>query len=659
MEKKMPGDDPKKVGQTPLRESEIRALADDSGSDAAVFEHAPVGLYRTSTSGEILRANPELARMLGCGSVEELRGINAVTFYMNAADRDSWQKSVEQLEVIQIDSAMRRRDGRVLWMRDIGRAVRDAAGAVLWYDGALLDVTARHRAELELKRSEERFRGLLESVPDGILRFTKDGVCVDARIGALGGALLLEPNPIGERMNELFANELANELGSAVRASLDSGTVSFEHREPSSRGSSYFDVVVTPTAREEVLVLIRDVSNVRRLREQLYRGERLAAVGSLAMGVAHEINNPLTAVVVNIDFVRDVLSQIEAESSATTPEADASQQLGRFREAHEALDDALQGANRVADVVREIKTFAHPGDERPSSVDVTAVLESATRLVNNQIRHRARLSCDFAGVPAVWGNFARLEEVFINLLVNAAQAIEPGKADENEVRVSAFVAHDGRVVVEIADSGSGIQSDDLERIFDPFFTTKPVGTGTGMGLSVSQAIVAGFGGEITATSSSTSGTVFRVWLSAAGEPMRSRLSTRAPSGLPMRARIAVIEDEQLGGRALKRALGADHDVFVNEQAHAVLDQIEQGAKFDVILCDVMMPVMTGVEFHRRLVASHPEQAKRLVFITGGAFTEDERKYLEHIDNQTLEKPVSIATLQRVISEMLAKRLPSG
>jgi two-component system, cell cycle sensor histidine kinase and response regulator CckA len=655
----MPSDDTKKQPEGPLRDSEIRALGDDRDEAEGHFPQAPVGLYRTLPSGEVLRANNELSQMLGVGSPEELRGVDASKFYVNPDDRHSWRKAIDERGVTQVDSAMRRRDGRVVWFRDIGRVVRDGKGNILWYEGALIDVTAKHRAEVELKRSEERFRRLLESIPDGILRFTKEGVCVDARLGTLGGSLLLEPNPVGERLSTLFARELADELLNAIQNCADRGAVAFEHRVPGSRGSVFYDIVVTPSGREEVLVLIRDVSGVRRMREQLFRGERLAAVGSLAMGVAHEINNPLTAVVVNLDFVRDVLAGCRTELGALLPDDIAAQSFAKMQQASEALDDALQGAHRVADVVREIKTFASAGDERPSSVDISAVLESATRLVNNQIRHRAKLTREFAQAPPVWGNAARLEEVFINLLVNAAQAIEPGRADENEVRVSAMIAPDGRVVVEIADSGSGIRAEDLERIFDPFFTTKPVGTGTGMGLSVSQAIVAGYGGEITAASTPESGTVFRVWLTRAAETFRARLSSRVPKSIIARARIAVIEDEQLGGRALKRVLGAEHDVYVTNTAQSALDLIATGTRFDVILCDVMMPVMTGVEFHKRLTQSYPEQAARVVFITGGAFTEDERRYLEEIENLTLEKPVGAHELTQIISEILANDSTRG
>jgi PAS domain S-box-containing protein len=652
----MPSDDTKR--QTPaegtLRESEIRALGDEREEGVEVFSCAPVGLYRTLPSGEVLNVNQELARMLGFGSADELRGVNAAAFYVNPEDRAVWKKAIDETGSTQLDSAMRRHDGRVIWFRDIGRAVREASGAVRWYEGALVDVTSKHRAEVELKRSEERFRRLLDAIPDAILRFTKEGVCVDARVGNLHSAILLESNPVGEKLPRLFSPELAGELTQAAQSCRVHGTIAFEHRVSGSRGSVFFDVVVSPSGRDEVLVLIRDVSSVRRMREQLFRGERLAAVGSLAMGVAHEINNPLTAVVVNLDFVRDVLASTKNELDEIAPPELTASPFARLQQASEALDDALQGAHRVADVVREIKTFASAGDERPSSVDIAAVLESATRLVNNQIRHRAKLVREFEGVPPVWGNAARLEEVFINLLVNAAQAIEPGRADENEVRVSAAVAADGRVVVEVSDTGSGIRPEDLERIFDPFFTTKPVGTGTGMGLSVSQAIVAGYGGEITCTSTRLSGTSFRVWLTRAAETYRSRASSLAPRMVAARARIAVIEDEQLGGRALKRVLDIDHDVYVTSTAQAALELIESGTRFDVILCDVMMPVMTGVEFHKRLTLSHPQQARRVVFITGGAFTEDERRYLEEIENTTLEKPVGAAELAQIIGEILAR-----
>jgi CheY-like chemotaxis protein len=407
--------------------------------------------------------------------------------------------------------------------------------------------------------------------------------------------------------------------------------------------------------------MIRDVTALRRLREWLLRTERLASVGTLATGAAHEINNPLTAVVVNTEFAREAMREIINEAAAAlarSPDADPEplrRLTARSSEIDDALADVSTGAARIAQVVRELKAFASPADDEVSWVEIESVLEAALNLTESQIKQRARLVRDLSDVPPVWGNAARLEELFVSLLVRACASIPPGAADRNEISVTTRAAADGRVVVSVSDSGAAIAKADLARIFDPFASPRGQGDEAVLGMPVCQAIASAYGGEITAESTEGKGSCFSVWLLTMATLRRS---SPPRYGAPRAGRIAIIDDEHLGGRALQRALGADHEVVLMQSADEALAQLGRGVRFDLILCDVMMPVMSGVDFHRELVRRYPDQAQRTVFITGGAMTDTVRDYLGRLPNAVLEKPVSTAKLREIAARQVSSHRSS-
>jgi C4-dicarboxylate-specific signal transduction histidine kinase len=211
--------------------------------------------------------------------------------------------------------------------------------------------------------------------------------------------------------------------------------------------------------------------------------DRMASLGTLVSGVAHEINNPLAYLKTNLDFAAVDLLRVADELRAGGPcVADAAE--ASLREIIAALNDARMGADRVRNIVRALKMFSRADEQKRGAVRLHRVLESALNMVWNEIRHRARLVKDFGDVPAVEGNESRLHQVFLNLLINAAQAIPEGLGDRNEIRVVTRTDEQGRAVVEVRDTGVGIAKEHLPKLFDPFFTTKPVGVGTGLGLSI-------------------------------------------------------------------------------------------------------------------------------------------------------------------------------
>lgn len=392
-----------------------------------------------------------------------------------------------------------------------------------------------------------------------------------------------------------------------------------------------------------VVAAVRDVSERKLLEARLVASDRLAALGTLAAGIAHEINNPLTYVALNVDLALEELGSIASVS-----------QSARLQELELLLMASRDGAERVRRIVAGLKRFSRASDESRVPTDVQGVLELAIRMSFNEVRYRAQLVKDYANVPRVHADESRLGQVFVNLLVNAAQAMPDGHPEENEIRVATRTdAAEGNAVVEARDTGAGIPPDVLSRIYDPFFTTKPVGVGTGLGLFISQGIVMSLGGRIEIESTPGAGTVARVVLPAAkaaeldagGPVSTSRAEPQA------RGRILVVDDEPLVARSIRLVL-SDHDVTVVTGARAALALLGGGESFDVILCDLMMAEMTGMDFHAALSTSHPELVPRVVFMSGGAFTAAAQAFLDTATNERLEKPFGPGVLRSLIRRRL-------
>ncbi|OJH33867.1 ATP-binding protein [Cystobacter ferrugineus] len=394
-----------------------------------------------------------------------------------------------------------------------------------------------------------------------------------------------------------------------------------------------------------IVTLFPDVTERKLMQARLQLADRMASVGTLAAGVAHEINNPLAYVLANLGYANGELSRQLARGAP-----------GVLQPVSTALGEALHGAERVQTIVGDLKTFSREStSEQFHAVNVRKVLDSTLNLAAAEIRHRAKLVKNYGeDVPPIHGNESRLGQVFLNLLVNAVQSLpSDGDAEQHEIRVTTRLDASGQVAVEIADTGAGIAPELMGRIFDPFFTTKPPGVGTGLGLSICHNLITAMGGELHVFSDLGRGTTFQVRMPSSREPIVPALLEPVPeySGGP-RGRVLVIDDEPLLCSALERILRPHHDVVFTTLAAEVLPRLEAGERFDLILCDLMMPRMNGMDFHAALHRLRPELTGRVIFLTGGAFTPQAKAFLERVPNRRVEKPFNARTLLEITREVL-------
>jgi signal transduction histidine kinase/CheY-like chemotaxis protein len=390
------------------------------------------------------------------------------------------------------------------------------------------------------------------------------------------------------------------------------------------------------------------------LRERLAMADRMASIGALAAGVAHEINNPLAYVSANLGALTRALGEIPEEARSPALQGP----LGRCEQ---ALAEARDGVARVAEIVRDLKAISRSTEDNRAPTDVHAAIDVAVKMSSVEVSPRARVVKEYGRVPLVFANEARLAQVFINLLVNAAQAISEGAAPAGEIRVVTRTDEQGRAIVEVRDTGPGIPPDVLRRVFEPFFTTKPVGVGTGMGLSICHGIVASHGGEITAESEVGVGTVFRVALPACASEQIAAMALAAKtddegrrSSVPptKRGRVLVVDDEVKLGAVIQKELSTRHEVEFLTSGKDALARLRGGARFDLILCDLLMPSMSGIALYQELQALAPDQARRMVFLTGGAFSHTAESFLHEVGNVYLEKPFDLDRLHAVVHEVI-------
>jgi PAS domain S-box-containing protein len=495
------------------------------------------------------------------------------------------------------------------------------------------------RLERAIRLTEERYRAVFDQAFEGIFLFSPDYAVIDANESACRMLGYTHDELSVLRATDLVHPDDQASVPIRFKTIAPGGVILSERRLVRKDGTIMPGELSTKALLDGTFqVVVRDVTERKNAQAEVLLADRMSSLGRLASGVAHEINNPLAYVMLNLEFLARRLGEL---ADVAPPSA------------HEAMVAAVQhsreGTERMRQIVRALSDFGRGDEERVGAVDVNRVLESAVEIAAMQLRHRTRVTRHYDPAVFARANAFRLGQVFVNLLVNAADALREGDAT-NEIQLTTRVRADGSVAVEVRDNGRGIPRSVIARIFDPFFTTKPIGKGTGLGLSVCHSIVTSFGGAILCESEEGRGTCFTVVLDAATDLGNGQDEPSPAPPVVDRGRVLVVDDDPLVAHAVAAALDA-HDVTIAPSGGDAIERCSRES-FDCILCDVMMPEVSGVDVHAALSRQGRGLERNVVFMTGGAVTEGAQRALASVGRPVLEKPVDVGELRIAVAAVV-------
>jgi two-component system NtrC family sensor kinase len=636
---------------------DVSALRKNETRFTELFESLQEGIYITTPDGAIVDANPALVRMLGYDSKEELLKRQVPEIFADRADRKKLKELVEsQSQIVGREITLLRKDGTSIVCLNTAAAVRDNSGRVLRYQGALMDITERREMERRLHQQQEFARRLIDSFPDLILVLDTGAhyTFVSPRCIEILGYDLNEVQKM-EFGGRTHPEDLPAAL--ALYGDILSGKETFASLEIRVRHKlgewrrirfNFSPLCDEGGGIEGVVLSGRDVTDLKRLEEQLIQAEKLAAMGQMLAGVAHELNNPLTAVL----GVTELLRERQGVDEPTKRQ----------------LDLTHRQARRAAGIVQNLLEFSRPASPQKKPVDINSLIERTLQLHEHSLRRNC-VEVDFRPQPAlpeVVGDANQLIQVFLNLVTNAEQAIREVR-ESGRIQIRLAYQSD-RITITIQDDGVGIRPESLPRIFDPFYTTKRPGGGTGLGLSICMSIIREHGGNIEAHILPAGGSAFTVYLPVATlaplEAMPAPSEGRRASGAEavgpaaeLKGRSVLVLDDEEGLRSLlqeglsAQGLRVDCAATVDEAVAQL-----QRSRYDVLLCDVHLSaggfVVDGRKASGRLLDAAGAHKPTLIFMSGdlmenneGPRSPDEPSYLQ--------KPFRISDLLAHLRDVLA------
>jgi len=494
--------------------------------------------------------------------------------------------------------------------------------------------------------AERNLRLLMEAVPDAISVVDRDGHVLDENHA--GRTLVnasrdpADSKHSGKRtafgwLDATGLRVAREHLAAAFDGELRRFEVPFQRPDGTDgTGQVLFAPVREGGRIPKVLALTRDITEQRRAQTQLQQAEKLAAMGQLVSGVAHEINNPAAII---SGFAQTLLLD----------------QLGADQ--RETVQMMYDEATRIGRITSNLLAFARAGSKERTLVDLNETIRRTYALRSyhlTTLNITVNLELDDES-PKAWANGSEMQQMLLNLLINAEQALT-GTSDRRNITIRTAATGEDRVLLEVSDTGPGIPIDIQEKIFDPFFTTKPEGSGTGLGLSICYGIVHDHGGRISVQSVPGHGATFTVELMR--DARTRQRTTPAPMPIPEEARapdgalsVLLIDDEEGLRRAVLSFLKRRgmHAIAVEDGSDAL--RVLRRERFDVIVSDVRMPGMSGGEFLERLRREHPTMVKRLVFTTGDTFAADTSTLLRDSGVPSLVKPYDFAKLESMLHEV--------
>lgn len=630
----------------------LDAAADNAERFRTVFDQTPAGIYRTTPDGKILLANPALVAMLGYESLEALLRRNlSLEGYVDPVKRANFKTQVLQPGGLRnFESQWVRADGSLISVSETATACLDAAGNVLYYDGFVQDMTARLQAVQALRESEERYRAIFEQSPDGIALVQNERIVfANPAMLALHGAATPEQilgRPVLDFVpaedHELVRAQLAHpprpgdisQLIEGRLQRLDGSIADVELRQSLSNWQGL----------PSLQIICRDVSERKKLEQQLQQMQKLEAVGVLAGGIAHDFNNILFGILGYADMVQD--------------------ELQPGSEAYQNQEQVIQAGMRAKDLVQQILAFSRQSEHVRVPVSVGRIVKEAMKLMRASLPATISITQRIGdGTEFVLADPIELHQVVMNLCTNSGHAMPQGGTLEVEVRTlhvdEDFAAlHQGlqpglHVLLSVVDSGTGMSPDILGKIFDPFFTTKLPGEGTGLGLSVVYGIVQALGGAVTVYSELGKGSAFNLYFPAVGkavtEPGEDTLDRKLLRGTE---HILVVDDEeslmQLAQRILTR-LGYTVTAFCDSM-EALTALREHPDRFDMLLTDQTMPGLTGMSLARAALKLRPSLP--VIIVTGFTHSTLEDEALFAGVSAVATKPLVADTLGALVRRVL-------
>jgi PAS domain S-box-containing protein len=595
------------------------------------LEVVPVLLCHTDTQGAFTWLSPGWEQALGHPE-DSLLGRICTEF----VHPDDLSATIEALSVLNegqtvngFENRYKHTDGSIVWLR--------------WHasmsDGQVIAAASVVTAECEQRQVLREQRDLLAlseeiaGVGHWRVELTTGQLHWSPQTFRIHGLAHTDPQPTMQEAVGFYHPDDRPQVDAYIRDSLESAEVfDFElrlvradkaERIVRSRG------IVERDELGKAMFLVgtfQDITEARMLQRRLQDSERLGSISLLAAGIAHEINNPLQYVFANIGLAQERLEQLRTGNASPWT-----------RELSALLNDAMHGSKQVARIVGDLKAFMNndPG-AAPKPLDLIEVLKTTISMSRAEVRQRARLGESLGPLPKVMADYAEMIQVFVNLLTNAAHAVEPMGLERARIRISCCTDAHGWAIVEIEDNGPGVPKQDQHRIFEPFYTTKPLGIGSGLGLHISRSIVERRGGRIKVNS--TPGlTIFQVRMPPA--PGQAPEEVEQDSDLP---KVLIVDDDARVARTVSRMLESTYQCVVETEPKVALVRVLT-EHFDLVICDVMMPGMTGWE----LIQAASEQKPKLRDITllmSGADPEKHRPLNAPL-LPCLEKPFGPAELR--------------
>ena len=584
----------------------------------------------------IVFASPEIARLTGYAA-QELAGSDPARIFGETPL--PWTQPASDPESSSpTEATILRQDGDAMPV-EIAISSAGSDERRRWV-AFVADLSDRRAKEHQLYRADTRFRTLVDAAPIAVWVLDRDLV----RYGNASALLLFGLGSVGSKLPEaldprslLHPDEVPLfEKRTFAMLALGQSVPPCEYRVRRFDGEPMVievsSVAGTFDGRPAVFSFGRDVTERRRMEAQMLQADRLGALGLLAGGMAHAINNPLTYVLLNLNHVAGQLERIPEDSTVLS-------------EALVRLTEARDGAERVASVVRQMRALSRADEREKGPITVADVIKNAAGMVGNEIRHRGTLHMQLGEVPTVYGNAGRLEQVFLNLFVLAARSLpEHGVRGVVDLRLSQDREN---VVTELTSATSADAPADatLSRL------------GERSGLSLCEGILRAMGGSLQIETAPQS-IVYRVTLPADSQRVvmpapRPRTDSEPPAALGFRARIMVIDDDPGVVAALRVMLEDEHDVTCMASGRDALQTLLRGGDYDVIFCDLMMPDVTGMDLYEALRLNRPGRERRLVFMTGGAFTPDASRFLRTVPNPRLDKPFDIRRLSKLLRKLVS------